>query len=94
MSEDNLRACDVAIIYHGASPDLFLRRKLREVRKIAGSADTTHLRTTIVCLAPPITPEKQTFRTLEATLVSQNNGFSPEPWKPLIEQLLAKGTSA
>jgi hypothetical protein len=93
--EDNLRTCDVAIIYHGAGPDLFLRRKLREVRKIAGSADAMHLRMTVVCLAPPITPEKQNFRTLEATLVSQSNGFSPEPWKLLLEQLLqTKGVSA
>jgi hypothetical protein len=92
--EDNLRTCDIAIVYHGASPDLFLRRKLREVRKIAGSAEGCRLRLTVVCLAPPVTPEKQNFRTLEAVLVAQTESFSPEPWQPLLNQFRAKGAIA
>ncbi len=92
--EDNLRTCDIAIIYQGASSDLFLRRKLREVRKIAGSADESHLRITVVCLAPPLTPEKQNFRTVEATLITQTANFSPEQWTPVLSQLRLKGATA
>jgi len=59
--EDNLRSCDLAIIYHGESTDLFLRRKLRELRKISGSPEGSRLRLIVVCLAPPVTAEKQKF---------------------------------
>jgi hypothetical protein len=91
--EDNLRTCDSAIIYHGESPDLFLRRKLREVRKILGGPGSSRLRLIIVCLAQPVTAEKQSFRTLEATLINQTDGFNPEAWQPVLNQIRAKGAS-
>jgi hypothetical protein len=92
--EDNLRSCDLAIIYHGESTDLFLRRKLRELRKISGSPEGSRLRLIVVCLAPPVTAEKQNFRTLEALQITQTDGFNPESWKPVLNQLRDKGASA
>jgi hypothetical protein len=89
--EDNLRSCDAAVVYHGLSHDLFLRRKVRELRKIAASAEG-RLRTQAVCIAPPMTPEKKCFRTLEALVVSEDEGFAS--WRPLLAQLRAAGASA
>ena len=92
--EDNLQSCDLALIYHGLSHDLFLRRKLRELRKISAGPAERRLRLIAVCLAPPATPEKQQFRTHEAMLISQSDTFTPAAWEPLLKQFRAKGATA
>jgi hypothetical protein len=89
--EDNLRTCDGAIIYHGLSHDLFLQRKLRELRKIATGSAASRLRMKAVCIAPPMTMEKKSFRTLEAPVVSQDEGF--DGWRPLLAGIRAKGAT-
>jgi len=89
--EENLATCDAAIIYHGQTHDLFLRRKLRELKK---AGESSRLRVRAVCLAPPATPDKQSFRTLEATVIEQTSGFSPGSWTPFLSQLRTKGVTA
>jgi len=91
--EDNLRSSDAAIIYYGVSQDLFLQRKLRELRKIATSPTESRLRMKAVCIAPPITPEKKAFRTLEAMVISQGEGFAPDAWTPFLATIRAKGAA-
>ena len=92
--EDNLRTCDAAIIYHGLGHDLFLQRKLRELRKIATGSAENRLRVKAVCIAPPTTPEKKSFRTLEALVIAQKEGFDPADWRPLLSNLNKKGATA
>jgi hypothetical protein len=88
--EDNLRTCDAAIIYHGLSHDLFLQRKLRELRKIATGPAESRLRMKAVCIAAPMTAEKKAFRTLEAVVILQNNGFEADGWRPLLLNIRSK----
>jgi len=92
--EDNLRSCDAAIIYHGLGHDLFLRRRLRELRKNPAATAAGGLRVSVVCMAPPMTTGKQSFRTLEALLVQQSGGFDPDAWQPFFSQLRAKSAGA
>jgi hypothetical protein len=85
--EDNLRTADGVVIFFGAANDLWLLRKFSELRKIAGYGRTKPAPTVAVCLLAPNTPEKQRFRTHEATVVPQYDGLTPEPWLPIIARL-------
>ena len=60
--EESLRHCDAALIFHGAGGELWLQRKLREVRKSAGYGRTTPAPVVGICLIGPRTPEKEQFR--------------------------------
>jgi hypothetical protein len=85
--EDNLRSVDGVVIFFGAASELWLRRKLSELQKIAGYGRTKPAPTVAICLLAPKTPEKQRFRTHEGTVVPQFDGLSPEPWLPIIARL-------
>jgi hypothetical protein len=85
--EDNLRTADGVVIFFGAANELWLLRKFSELRKIAGYGRTKPAPTVAVCLLAPNTPEKQRFRTHEATVVPQYDGLTPEPWLPIIARL-------
>jgi hypothetical protein len=43
--------------------------------------------TVAISLVPPRTPDKERFRTHEALVIPQWDGFSPEPLQPLISSL-------
>ena len=75
------------MIFYGAANELWLRRKFRELQKIAGYGRTKPAPVVAVCLLPPKTPEKERFRTHEAIVVPQWDGLSPDPWQPIIARL-------
>ena len=85
--EESLRECDGVLIYYGASNEMWLRRKLREIQKIAGYGRTRPMRAVGICVAPPMSPAKAQFRTREALLLPQPEGFSPDPFRPFVERL-------
>lgn len=85
--EDNLRTADGVVIFFGAASELWLRRKFSELQKIAGYGRAKPAPLVAVCVLPPKTPEKQRFRTHEATVVPQYDGLSAEPWLPIIARL-------
>jgi len=78
--EANLAECDGALIYYGAGNELWLRSKLRELRKAAGYGRTAPLRATAIYVTDPPTPEKARLRTLEAMVF-------PDTGAPIVEEL-------
>jgi hypothetical protein len=87
--EDNLVHCDGVLIIYGAANELWLRRKLRELQKAAGYGRTKPQPAVAICLIGPRTPEKERFRTHEALVVPQWDGFSLDPLRPFVAQLKA-----
>jgi hypothetical protein len=85
--EDNLRSADGVVIFFGSAGELWLGRKFNELRKIAGYGRTKPAPALAVCLLAPQTPEKQRFRSHEATVIPQYEGMTPEPWLPIITRL-------
>jgi hypothetical protein len=90
--EDNLANCDGVLILYGAGNELWLRRKLREIQKSPGYGRTKPLPPIAICLVGARTPEKEPFRTHEATVVPQWDGFSVDPLQPFIARLKAGGS--
>jgi len=85
--EENLRACDGALIFYGAANELWVRRKLRELQKSAGYGRIKPIRAVAISLLAPKTEEKERFRTHEASVIPQLGGFAPDPLLPFITQL-------
>jgi serine/threonine protein kinase len=85
--EENLRTCDGALILFGSANECWLRRKLREVQKSRGYGRIKAMPIVAICLVPPKTADKERFRTHEAMVIPQWDGFSPEPLRPLISRL-------
>ena len=85
--EENLRSCDGALIFYGSGNECWLRRKLRELQKSPGYGRTKPMPTVAISLVPPRTPDKERFRTHEALVIHQWDGFSAEALQPLISSL-------
>jgi hypothetical protein len=85
--EENLRSCDGALIFFGSGNECWLRRKLRELQKSPGYGRSKPMPTVAISLVPPRTPDKERFRTHEALVIPQWDGFSPEPLQPFISRL-------
>jgi hypothetical protein len=87
--EETLRSCDGALILYGTGSECWLRRKLRELQKSAGYGRSKPTPPAGILLVAPKTPDKERFRTHEALVISQLDGFSPEPLRPFISRLKA-----
>jgi hypothetical protein len=85
--EENLRTCDGALIFYGSANECWLRRKLRELQKSPGYGRTKPMPVVAISLVPPKTSEKERFRTHEAIVIPQLDGFSPDPLRPFISRL-------
>lgn len=86
--EESLRMCDGVLIFYGASTESWLRRKLREVQKSAGYGRSKPRPAVGIVLIPPRTPEKEHFRTHEASVIPQFEGISPaslQKWTSLLK---------
>lgn len=88
--DENLRSCDGALIFYGAANEFWLRRKLAELQKSAGYGRTKAMPLVAICLAAPQTPQKARFRTRNAMVIPQWDGFSPDPWQPFVSTLKAR----
>jgi hypothetical protein len=91
-NEENLVHCDGVLIFYGAGNELWLRRKLRELQKAPGYGRTKPAPPVAICLVGTHTPEKERFRTHEATVAPQWSGFSLESLQPFIALLKAAGS--
>jgi hypothetical protein len=85
--EETLCLCDGVLIFFGAANETWLRRKLREIQKSAGYGRTKPAPAVAICAIEPKTPEKERFRTHEATVVLQWGGFSADAWPPFVSRL-------
>jgi hypothetical protein len=85
--DENLRICDGVLVLYGVANEVWLRRKLRELRKSAGYGRTRPPATVAICLLPPDTPEKERFRTHEAIVIRSPGGPSPDPLVPFLSRI-------
>ncbi|MCD6066932.1 MAG: hypothetical protein K0S33_1758 [Bacteroidetes bacterium] len=67
--QENLKTCDAVLIYYGAGNDLWLRSKTRDLLKIAGYGRKKPLTVKTVCVAAPMTPQKERFRSHEVKVM-------------------------
>lgn len=82
--EENLRTCDGALIFYGSANECWLRRKLRELQKSPGYGRTKPTPVIGISLLPPRTSDKERFRTHEAIVIPQFDGFSADPLREFI----------
>jgi hypothetical protein len=83
--EENLRSSDVVLLYWGAGDELWLRRKLRELQKSAALGREKPWLGRGIYVGAPGTPQKERFRTHEATLIHEPPaGFNPDAMAPLL----------
>ncbi len=85
--EDNLCRADAVLIYYANANDLWLRRKLREIRKTTGMDRASPLDIKAILVAPPNSTQKQWLRTHEALVFYQKDEFSPELLDPFLAEL-------
>ena len=86
--EENLRACDGALVFYGASTEMWVRRKLRDLRKIAGYGRMKPAPAVAICVLPPFTPEKEQFRTHEALVIRAAEEFAALPLAPFVSSVI------
>jgi hypothetical protein len=84
--QDNLVQCDGAIVYYGAANELWVQRKLSDLRKAFGlGRERPYVAKAVVVGAPP-RPNKERFVTREASVIpfaeSSPDALAPflEPW--------------
>jgi hypothetical protein len=94
--EESLRTCDGVLVLFGAANEAWLRRKLTDIQKSPGYGRTKAPPDVGICLIPPQTPTKASFKTHYATVIPQFNGCAPESLAPFVAALKAKvgGASA
>jgi len=68
--QENLKSCDAVLIYYGAGNELWLRSKTRDLLKITGYGRKKPLNVKTVCIAPPLNPQKERFRSHEVKVIS------------------------
>ncbi len=88
--EENLRTCHAVLIFYGAGGEIWLRRKLRELLKSAAYGRSEAFSAVGVLVAPPMTMQKRIFKTHEAVVISQLDGFSPDSLVSFIEAVKSK----
>jgi len=84
--EDNLCRADAVLIYYGQVKELWLHRKLREIRKSAGLGRTQPFRSNAI-LVPPNPQRKQWLRSHEALVIHQPDTFKADLLDPFISAL-------
>ena len=85
--DENLRTCDGVVIVFGAGNEAWVRRKMREMQKAAGYGRTLPPPALAILLAEPRTPEKDRFRTHEATVGSASAAADPAALTAFIARL-------
>jgi len=64
-----------------------VRRKLRELQKSPGYGRSKPLRAVAISVLAPLTDEKEKFRTHEAAVILQANGFGADAMEPFVAKL-------
>ena len=89
--EENLRVCNGALIFYGATNEAWVRRKLREIQKSVGYGRTDPLPATSIVAMPPVTDEKQQFRTHDCTVINAPGEFNAAGLAPFLAVLRPGG---
>ena len=68
--ESNLQVCDGFLLYFGQGNERWLRKMLLDLKKAQGLGRTRPILSKAIWVAPPESPEKARFRTLEAVVLT------------------------
>jgi hypothetical protein len=90
-NEENLRVCNGALIFYGATNELWVRRKVREIQKSVGYGRTDPLPATAILSIPPATDEKQQFRTHDCTVMTAGAEFNADVLAPFLSLMKPGG---
>jgi hypothetical protein len=90
-NEENLRVCNGALIFFGSTNEAWVRRKLREIQKSVGYGRTDPLPTVAIVCIPPVSDEKQQFRTHDAMVIAQQGQFTSDGLAPFLSRLKPAG---
>jgi hypothetical protein len=85
--QENLKTCDAVLLYWGAGSELWRRRRQRDLDKSWGFGRTKPLLAVAVYLASPDRPEKRSFRTHEALVISAFHGGGSDTLEPFFDQI-------
>jgi hypothetical protein len=88
--EENIRTCDGVLIFYGSANEVWIRRKLRELQKSAGYGRLKAAPTVAICVLPPETPEKDRFRTHEASVIRSTGAFAADRLEPFLRELRSR----
>ncbi|HSN88089.1 MAG TPA: toll/interleukin-1 receptor domain-containing protein [Thermoanaerobaculia bacterium] len=85
--ESNLQVCDGFLLYFGQGNERWLRKMLLDLKKAQGLGRTRPILSKGIWMAPPDSPEKARFRTLEAVLLT-GSAPSEEALRPFLAPLV------
>ena len=85
--QTSLKDCDAAILYYGQGSELWLRTQLGELRKAPGYGRHKPLLAKAIYVAGPKTERKVRFRTREAMVIKQFDGFSLESLNAFMKEI-------
>jgi hypothetical protein len=86
--EESLCTCDAVLFFYGEAGEPWLRRKLRELQKSAGLGREKPLLARGIYIGRPLTPQKERFRTLEATVLREpEGGFAAAALAPFLDEI-------
>jgi hypothetical protein len=85
--DDALKQSDAVIIYYGCAHDLWLKKRLLAVKKLAGYPQAKSLLVKAVYIAPPVTSRKQTYTSSDFLVIQQFEAFVPDALQPFLAQL-------
>jgi hypothetical protein len=76
--QENLVQCDATIIYYGAANELWVQRKLYDLRKAFGLGRQRPFRAKAVLVGAPSNQEKERFRTQDAMVIKAPQGLAAD----------------
>jgi TIR domain len=83
---DYMTLCDAVLIYYGAGSQRWFHTKLMDLRKYLGKREQP-LRAKAIYIAPPATPLKDDFDTLEALVLRGSDPARSIPLDPFLRSL-------
>jgi hypothetical protein len=85
--QESLVQCDAVIIYFGATNELWVQRKLFDLRKVFGLGRERPFLAKAVVVGAPEKQEKERFRTQDAMVIRAPQGFSADALAPFLGPL-------
>lgn len=85
--QENLVQCDAAIIYYGATNELWVQRKLYDLRKAFGLGRQRPFRAKAVFVGSPSNQEKERFRTQDAIVLKVPQVYAGDTLAPFLGPL-------
>lgn len=84
--QDTLVECDAALIFYGAANELWVQRKLSDLRRAFGLGRTRPYRAKALVVGTPARADKERLRTQEAVVIRSGAGVSASTLAPFVAQ--------